>query len=132
MKNFTFEGVQWLELAHQKLSNQGFLPKEFQELNKHISQAKRIHDHYLETRGVVGKIHRCNRIPFDTKLRRKKKYKVALKENSLKRVEKDKDLLPLYVEYKNITKYSKEEATFIGESDVRQNFEDVCVGETHR
>ena len=122
-------------MAHQKLStssNLDFLPNGFQELNKHISQAKRIHDHYLETRGVVSKIHRCNRIPFDTKLKKKKKYKEALKANNLKRVEKDKELLPLYVEYKNITKYSKEEQTFIGESDVRQNFEDVCVGETHR
>ena len=130
-----FEGIQWLEFAHQKLSpseNVDFLPQGIRELNRHISQAKQIHDHFLETRGVVSKIHRCNRIPFDTKLRKKKKYKVALRENSLKRVEKDKELLPLYEEFKNVKKYTKDEPSFIGESDVRQNFEDVCVGETHR
>ena len=130
-----FEGIQWLEFAHQKLSpskNVDFLPEGFKELNRHISQAKQIHDHFLETRGVVSKIHRCNRIPFDTKLRKKKKYKVALKENSLQRVEKDKELLPLYQEFKNVKQYSKDETAPIGESDVRQNFEDVCVAWNQR
>ena len=51
------------------------------------------HDFFLEKRGPLDKNSRTFPVPFDEKLRKKKKYKKALKE---KRVEKLLNLAPLF------------------------------------
>ena len=63
--------------------------------------SKHIHDKLLDKRGQFGTAHRCFSLPFDKKLRKKKKYREAknlLKENP----EGDKillqNLLPLFEE----------------------------------
>ena len=74
-------GVEWLELARDKLGMEedlDFLEGGIKQLEDHILTAKKIHDHYLDKTGVVGAKHRCNRLPFDDKLRKKKKYKVMM------------------------------------------------------
>ena len=81
--------------------------------------------------GVVGSNHRCHRFPFNEKLRKKKKYKKALKDKKLERVEKDKKLVPLYKEYKTSLD-SKQKPLPLSEQSLRYNFEDVCLGITHR
>ena len=126
-------GIQWLELARDKLvmgENLDFLDGGIKQLDNHIKAAKQIHDHYLDKSGVVGAKHRCNRLPFDEKLRKKKKYKAAKKEPK-KRVEKDKKLVPLYTEFTDKTEQNGEKVPY-KEADMRPNFEDVCLGESHR
>lgn len=39
--------------------------------------AKKVHDHYLDTRGQKSVAHRTHQLPFDKKLRKKKKFKKA-------------------------------------------------------
>ena len=53
------------------------------------------HDFYLEKRGPIHSESRTFPVPFDEKLRKKKKYKKALKEH---RVDKILELTPLFDE----------------------------------
>ena len=125
-------GIEWLQLARARLALEDkldFLDGGIKQLDDHIKTAKQIHDHYLDKTGEVGAKHRCNRLPFDEKLRKKKKYKAAKKEPK-KRVEKDKTLVPLFSEFKDKVIDGKKEP--YKEADMRPNFEDVCIGESHR
>ena len=38
-----------------------------------------VHDHYLDHRGMMGRFHRTHQFPYDTKLRKKKKFKKPFK-----------------------------------------------------
>ena len=121
-------GIVWLELAYDKLKNNpfdGMKTVDLEDLKKSIKTAKTIHDHYLEKAGVVGAKHRCNRVPFDEKLRKKKKYKAALKDKSTKRVERDRKIIPLFSEFRNDT---LEKFKPIPELSFRDTFEDLCTG----
>ena len=125
-------GIEWLQLARAKVALEDkleFLDGGIKQLDDHIKTAKQIHDHYLDKTGEVGAKHRCNRLPFDEKLRRKKKYKAAKKEPK-KWVEKDKTLVPLFSEFKEKVIDGKKEP--YKEADMRPNFEDVCIGKSHR
>jgi hypothetical protein len=59
------------------------------------------HDKYLDIKGPVGKDHRCFSLPFDAKLRKKKKYREARK-NPNKKVEKQKEIHPLFHHEENM------------------------------
>ena len=37
--------------------------------------AKQLHDHNLDRIGEKSNVHRCHKLPFDAKLKKKKKYK---------------------------------------------------------
>ena len=126
-------GLEWLQLAGARLRAQGrapFLPGGLRELEGHIADAEKLHDHYLDRSGAVGPRHRCNRLPFDAKLRRKKKYRAAKRDGSRGRAARLKQLVPLYQEFRPDS--SPRELRPIKEASLRDNFEDVCVGETHR
>ena len=124
-------GIEWLQLARARVAQEESPSwiSGIKQLDRHIKQAKQIHDHYLEKTGVVGAKHRCNRLPFDEKLRKKKKYKAAKKEPK-KRVEKDKKLVPLFNEFKDELEDGKKAS--YKEADMRPNFEDMCIGKSHR
>ena len=47
----------------------------FKQLDKLSTSLKKVHDHYLEKKGSAGLYMRTHSVPFDTKLRKKKKYK---------------------------------------------------------
>ena len=103
-------GLEWLQLARARLTLEGavpFLTRGFHELDEYIQTSKKIHDHYLDKSGVVGVGHRCNRLPFDSKLRKKKKYRAAKKEGLQRRAEKDKKLVPLFKEFQTFDTYEK-------------------------
>ena len=126
-------GLEWLQLARARLTLEGavpFLTRGFSELDEYIQTSKKIHDHYLDKSGVVGVGHRCNRLPFDSKLRKKKKYRAAKKEGLQRRAEKDKKLVPLFKEFQTFDTFEKFKP--YKAEDMRDNFEDVCMGETHR
>jgi len=112
-------GVQWLqmslEMAERRFKKKKEWPKELKYLRNHVKNAKQIHDHNLDNKGAIGSSWRCNKVPFDPKLRKKKKYKAALKEKSVKRVEKDHMLYPLYQEPEHKLK-------------LRDNFNQMCKG----
>ncbi len=36
---------------------------------------EKVHDHYLNTRGMMGRLYRTHQYPYDKKLRKKKKFK---------------------------------------------------------
>ena len=57
-----------------------------------MKDAKKTHDHYLMTRGPISEIHRTNALPFDAKLKKKKKFK-KVKQT---KVEKHIALTPLF------------------------------------
>ena len=40
-----------------------------------LKSAQKVHDHKLDKQGQFGLLRRCNKYPFDPKLRKKKKYK---------------------------------------------------------
>ena len=126
-------GIAWLELARDKAAleeNMEFLDGGVKELDVHINTAKKIHDHYLDKTGVIGAKHRCNTLPFDEKLRKKKKYKAAKKEPK-RRAEMDKKLVPLFKEFTGEVQPDGRKVTY-KEHDMRPNFEDMCLGESHR
>ena len=123
-------GVEWLELSKEKLTQTEaakFLSEGLKTFTRNLADAKKIHDHFLEKAGPVSSKHRCNRIPFDQKLRKKKKYKSAKSENGKSRPVKDKKLIPLYQEFYNSSE-SLERNIAYKEDKVRANFEDVCFG----
>ncbi len=43
------------------------------------ASVKKAHDHYLDTRGMMGRLHRTHQFPYDKKLRKKKKFKKGFK-----------------------------------------------------
>ena len=65
------------------------------ELKKERAIALKHHDFYLEKRGPLDQKTRTFAVPFDEILRKKKKYKKALKESKT-RVEKVLQLSPLF------------------------------------
>lgn len=112
-------GVQWLQMSlditERIFKNKKEVPMEFKYLRKHVGHAKQIHDHTLETKGPIGPSWRCNKVPFDPKLRKKKKYKAVLKNKAVNRPEKEHVLFPLYQE----PEYKLQ---------VRDNFNEMCKG----
>ena len=58
-----------------------------------LKQIKSTHDAWLNKSGPVSKIHRTFAIPFDSKLRKKKKFKKVTNQG---RVDKHQLLLPLF------------------------------------
>ena len=92
-------GIEWLELARQRIkSPQQNIPlsQEMKMIDVTIRDAKKIHDHFLDKSSVevLSGLVRCNRLPFDEKLRRKKKYKAAKKNRE--RVKRPKNYFPLF------------------------------------
>ena len=57
-----------------------------------MNDAKKTHDHWLMTRGPISEVHRTNALPFDGKLKKKKKFK-KVKQT---KVEKHIALTPLF------------------------------------
>ena len=53
-----------------------------------LEQGQKIHDQHLERRGQIGIGHRCFALPFDEKLRKKKKYKKVKKKMQLQKENK--------------------------------------------
>ena len=55
----------------------------------------------LDRRGQYGVVHRCFDLPFDEKLRKKKKYREAKKRRKEGRTEEEyklEDMLPIFTE----------------------------------
>merc|ERR1711892_198490 len=122
-------GVEWIEVAQGKLiadDNDIFMSEDLKSIDLRVKDSKRIHDHILDHRGVVGPTHRCNRLPFDNKLRKKKKYKAAKALKTTERAEKDKQIVPLY----SLIKYTDKES--MTEHSLRDNFENICKGVEYR
>ena len=71
--------------------------------------AKQLHDHNLDRIGEKSNVHRCHKLPFDAKLKKKKKYKrpkelpkLLGRENCEELYEKMKH--GMLIEWKNTTK----------------------------
>ena len=47
----------------------------FRDFKARMKEAMEIHDQFLDKRGPVSTTHRCFPLPFDEKLRRKKKFR---------------------------------------------------------
>ena len=123
-------GVEWIELAKGKLMASDediFITKDLELIDSRIKDSKRIHDHFLDHRGVVGPSHRCNRLPFDSKLRKKKKYKAAKAMKSTERAEKEKDIVPLY----SLVTYGDKKQGMLQHS-LSDNFENIWKGVQYR
>ena len=56
----------------------GYVP-ESKTLFNMVKTARKIHDHQLDKKGPVGHTRRTNLLPFDEKLRKKKKFKKDFK-----------------------------------------------------
>ena len=106
--------IEWLQNA---LSN--IKPEDKKEdiiFAKEIyKQALTQHDHYLDKRGPLSGEHRTFTIPFNKKLRKKKKYKKVTE----KKVKKHQNLLPLF-------EYNKGTAPNV--RHLQWNFMAVCAG----
>ena len=79
-------GVEWLELAQARLEGEGkneemFMTPDMLNIKDRVEEARKIHDHILDHRGVVSGTHRCHRLPFNEKLRKKKKFREARQAN---------------------------------------------------
>ena len=48
-------------------------------LEKLMKTARKVHDHYLDTKGMKSRAHRAHQLPFDKKLKKKKKFKKGFK-----------------------------------------------------
>ncbi|XP_023321781.1 prolyl 4-hydroxylase subunit alpha-3 [Eurytemora carolleeae] len=107
---FYDSGVDWLQLArikyHTNRKNGELFTETTESIDSRLRDAIKIHDHWLETRGVVGETHRCNHLPFNTKLRKKKKYREARKSNSWRKAEKSRNIFPLYTLVKDAREHS--------------------------
>ena len=119
-------GIEWLELTSQKIKTDHeklFMTEDLKLIESRIRDAKKIHDHFLDKAGVIGATHRCNRVPFDEKLRKKKKYKVAKKNRE--KVKRAKNYFPLYQEVNEILGLKVKNSS---KKSIRDNFEDGCNG----
>ena len=78
-------GVEWLELAQASLGEgeheDMFMTPDMLNIKDRVQEARKIHDHILDHRGVVSGTHRCHRLPFNEKLRKKKKFREARQAN---------------------------------------------------
>jgi len=129
-EGFYDTGVEWIELARGNLiaaDKDIFMTKDLELIDSRVKDSKRIHDHFLDHRGVVGPSHRCNRLPFDSKLRKKKKYKAAKALKTTQRAEKDQNIIPLY---SLVTFADKNKG--MTEHSLRDNFENICKGVDYR
>ena len=123
-------GLEWLQLAREKINSQqerSVLSEELKMIDVRIRDAKKIHDHFLDKSGVVGSTHRCNRLPFDEKLRKKKKYKAAKKNRE--KVKRLKNYFPLFAEVNEALGLKVEN---VSQRSIRDNFEAGCSGEQLR
>ncbi len=123
-QGFYDASIDWLTLAKERYysekSSDELFSRDIKDIKKRLKDGKAIHDHYLDRKGVISSEHRCKRLPFDEKLRKKKKYKSARNFNSTEVVEKLRKLVPLYDDGAYTT------------SDMRDNFEVLCKGENMR
>ena len=90
-------GVEWLEYSLAKWQNSTEHNFMFSVTAKELKNAKMVHDQLLEKRGPVGRgnfRHRTFTLPFDAKLRKKKKYKEA-KSRASKIADASVPILPL-------------------------------------
>ena len=116
-------GVEWLKLAQTTIgqvhNEDVFMTPDMQNIKTRLREAQKIHDHMLDHRGVVSGTHRCNRLPFNEKLRKKKKFREARLANKTltERPEKALHLVPLHAEGKDVK-----------EAGLRDNFEHICKG----
>ena len=120
-------GVEWIKLAKDKVlaSEDVFMTPDLELIDSTEKDSKRIHDHLQDHKGVVSPLHRCNPLPFDSKLRKKKKYKAAKALKSTERAKKEKHIIPLYTA-------TTESISGDHDSSLRDNFEDICKGIEHR
>jgi prolyl 4-hydroxylase len=89
-------GITWFNLALEKAPKKASSKEELtrlKELKKVRATSIKKHDFYLEQRGPIATNTRTFPIPFDEKLRKKKKYKKLLNE---KKIEKVVELFPLF------------------------------------
>ena len=102
---------------------------------KRMKWAMEIHDQVLDKRGPVSTTHRCNPLPFDEKLRRKKKFRFVIenpcitthnfvdtlrearKRPQLKESAKVKELV---MPFTNVTD------RVVEESNLQENFHELC------
>ena len=125
-------GIEWLELARQRIKSpqqKTPLSQEMEMIDVTIRDAKKIHDHFLDKSSVevLSGLVRCNRLPFDEKLRKKKKYKAAKKNRE--RVKRPKNYFPLFAEVNEALGLKVENAS---QKSIRDNFEAGCSGEQLR
>ena len=66
-------GLEWLRVALLKYPGDG--PKLFEYYKGRLRDGRRVHDQLLDKRGAFGPDHKCNTLPFDETLRKKKKFK---------------------------------------------------------
>ena len=91
-------GLEWLQLAKKEFKPDTKLElgytheRALKKGNDALSKAKQTHDHLLDKRGPVTQTHRTFTVPFDAKLKKKKKYKNLKRQ----RVQKHQALLPLF------------------------------------
>lgn len=67
-------GITWFQIAKQRQQDETDL-KIKKALEQKLREGKIYHDKLLDQRGQFGSSHRCFPVPFDKKLRKKKKYK---------------------------------------------------------
>jgi len=113
--------IEWLSMAKKKGVNGKESDYAYTDnvakIDSLIRDGKKIHDHILDHRGMVGPRHRCFALPFDSQIRRKKKYREWRKANDTARAEKPRNLAKLYVVDPESEK-----------GGYRDNFEVVCKG----
>lgn len=72
-----------LEIGQEELEHNVTLSRLFgyefnrDNVERTLATAIKVHDHTLDHAGQRSTLHRCHKLPFDKKLRKKKKYKKA-------------------------------------------------------
>jgi prolyl 4-hydroxylase len=110
-------GLEWYEVGIDKYKrgdDPGMTVKEVQEVQAKMKTAKGIHDQLLDKRGAISPSHRCYPLPFDEKLRKKKKYREARKNPKAKAVKVKSMVAP----------FSQLAAN--GAADLNDNFHELC------
>ena len=96
-----------------KLYNYRF---DFQNVKKQLDTAKQLHDHRLDKIGEKSHLHRCHKIPFDEKLKKKKKFKrpkelplILGREKNMEIQEKAKNDNKVALFIKNVSEKQKDD-----------------------
>jgi hypothetical protein len=98
-------------------------------LVKTMATSKLLHDHALDKRGQRSHVHRTHNLPFDEKLRKKKKFKKSAKKTDKKQTKiLDRKSLEKYAKLQEQNSNMVEEVLNIVESQK----DDLCRGKEIR
>ena len=90
-KGWLDNGIEWFDHALSNIKPED-AKESIKKAKSSLKDAKITHDHLLDKRGPVSEEHRTFSVPFDSKLRKKKKYK-KMKQ---KKVKKHQALVPMF------------------------------------